>query len=288
MSAGATLQFSGIPLNLLGDKKKASYIVTGTWSKKAAAEAKKYAEVEIAATIGADGSMPTEFKVSEDSAYVYLCDNETIEGREFKTVPKGLPAGIPVVADMSSNFLCRQINVADYGLIYACAQKNFGPAGMTVVIVRNDLMGHAHPLCPVIMDYAVVAKGKSMYNTPPTYPIYIAGLVFKWMLKQGGLAAIEAANERKAKLLYDMIDSTPFWSTPVADPAYRSSMNVPFTAQGGLQKEFLAFCTERGLVTLKGHRDIPNSFRASIYNSMPYEGVEALVAAMKEFQALQA
>jgi len=286
LQGGATGQFAAVPMNLLRGKKKADYVNTGQWSKKAIAEAKKYCEVTVVAS-----SEQTKFtsvppldtwQLSKDAAYVHYTSNETIGGVEFNWVPE--VGDVPLVCDMSSNILSRPIDVSKFGLIYAGAQKNIGPAGLTVVIVREDLMGDALPGTPTIFDYKIQAENDSMYNTPPTYAIYIAGLVFQWLKKEGGLEAIEQRNIRKAKLLYDLIDASSLYQSPVAKEC-RSRMNVPFTLKKPeLDEQFLKEAKEHGLVQLKGHRSV-GGMRASIYNAMPYEGVVALCDFMRDFEA---
>ena len=283
VQGGATGQFSAIPLNLLGDKKTADYVNTGQWSKKAIKEAKRYCEVNVVASSEDDNfaSIPAfnSWKLSKDAAYLHYTPNETIGGVEFFWTPD---VDVPLVADMSSTILSRPIDVSKFGLIYAGAQKNIGPAGLTIVIVRKDLLGNAHPLCPVGMDYQVAAENESMYNTPPTMGIYLAGLVFKWLKNQGGLEAMEKLNRRKAEKLYGYIDNSGFYANPV-EVASRSLMNVPFTLKdASLDKAFLAGAEEAGLLNLKGHRSV-GGMRASIYNAVPEEAVDALIAYMKAF-----
>ncbi|MDD4978801.1 MAG: 3-phosphoserine/phosphohydroxythreonine transaminase [Gallionella sp.] len=287
LQGGAHLQFSMIPLNLLRGKLSVDYVNTGEWSKKAIAEAKKFSHVNVVA----DNSdkkctyVPTfdTWKLDKDAAYVHYTPNETIGGVEFNWVPN--TGDVPLVADMSSNILSRPIDVWKYGLIYAGAQKNIGPAGLTLVIVRDDLVGHADPRLPTMMDYKVHADGESMYNTPPTFGIYMAGLVFSWLKRNGGIGVMERHNIAKAELLYAAIDnSNGFYHCPVAK-ADRSRMNVPFTLKdSALDGEFLKQADARGLLQLKGHRSV-GGMRASIYNAMPYEGVQALVSFMGEFAA---
>ena len=283
LQGGATLQFAQVPMNLLHGKGKADYVVTGEWSKKAVKEAKKYCDAAVAAS-AEDRNFtyaPKQWNVRKDAAYVHYCSNETIGGVEFFETPA---TEIPLVADMSSHFLSRPMDLSKFGLVYAGAQKNAGPAGLTFVIVREDLIGKAAPGTPSVMDYRLQAEADSMLNTCPTYSIYIAGLVFKWLKQQGGLAAIEKRNEEKARLLYDFIDSSAFFSNPVAKED-RSRMNVPFTLRDAkLDEEFLKGAAKRGMVQLKGHRSV-GGMRASIYNAMPLEGVRALVDYMKEFEA---
>jgi len=284
LQGGASSQFAAIPLNLLGDKTSADYINTGMWSKKAIAEAKRYGTVNIAADTSEGGftSVPTqaELKLNPDAAYVHYTPNETIGGVEFDYIPE--TGGVPLVADMSSTILSRPIDVSKFGLIYAGAQKNIGPAGLCIVIVRDDVLGKASANCPTMFNYAIHAENESMYNTPATYSWYMAGLVFEWLQQQGGLSAMGVLNKRKADKLYAAIDATDFYGSPVAKNA-RSWMNVPFTlADPELDAEFLKGASAKGLVTLKGHRSV-GGMRASIYNAMPEEGVDALVAYMKEF-----
>ncbi|MDO6459337.1 3-phosphoserine/phosphohydroxythreonine transaminase [Granulosicoccaceae sp. 1_MG-2023] len=285
LQGGASAQFSLIPMNLLGGKPGLiDFVNTGAWSKKAIQAAKNYADVHVVASSEDDNfnSIPAQdsWQRSDKAAYLHLTANETIGGVEFHTTPD---SDVPLVADMSSNILSRPVDVSRFGLIYAGAQKNIGPAGLTLVIIRDDLIGEAHPATPDVFRYSVMADTDSMSNTPPTYGWYLAGLVFKWLLAQGGLDAMEARNVRKAGKLYDAIDSSDFYANPVAKDA-RSRMNVPFTlADGALDKEFLAGAAEAGLTSLKGHRSV-GGMRASIYNAMPEEGVDALIAYMRDFE----
>jgi phosphoserine aminotransferase len=283
LQGGATLQFAQVPMNLLRGKGKADYVVTGEWSKKAVKEAKNYCDVAIAAS-SEDRSFtyaPKTWKTRKDAAYVHYCSNETIGGVEYHSIPK---AEIPLVADASSHFLSRPLDVSKFGLIYAGAQKNAGPAGLTIVIVREDLIGQAAKGTPSVMDYKLQADADSMLNTPATYSMYVAGLVFKWLKQLGGLAEIERRNIGKAKALYDYLDSSAFFRSPVAKED-RSRMNIPFTLKDkSLDEAFLKGAAGRGLTQLKGHRSV-GGMRASIYNAMPLEGVQALVAYMKEFEA---
>ncbi len=288
LQGGASSQFAMIPLNLMGDKKSADYINTGMWSKKAIAEAKRYITVNIAADTSDTGftTVPTqaELKLDPNAAYVHYTPNETIGGLEFDYIPE--TAGVPLIADMSSTILSRPIDVSKFGMIYAGAQKNIGPAGLTIVIIRDDLLGNASEIAPTMFNYSVHAENDSMYNTPSTYSWYMAGLVFEWLKEQGGLEGMAVVNKRKADKLYAAIDATDFYGSPVAVNA-RSWMNVPFTlADSSLDAAFLAGAAERGLVTLKGHRSV-GGMRASIYNAMPEEGVDALVAFMQEFEKSQ-
>ena len=282
LQGGATLQFAQVPMNLLHGKGRADYVVTGEWSKKAIKEAKKYCDAAVAAS-SEDRNFtyaPKQWKVRADAAYVHYCSNETIGGVEYHATPK---ANVPLVADASSHFLSRPMDVAAHGLIYAGAQKNAGPAGLTFVIVREDLIGSAAKDTPTVMDYKLQADADSMLNTPSTYAMYVAGLVFKWLKQLGGVAGIEKINIEKAKLLYDFLDASGFFKNPVARED-RSRMNVPFTLKDpALDAEFLKGAEARGMVQLKGHRSV-GGMRASIYNAMPLEGVQRLVQYMKEFE----
>lgn len=290
LSGGATSQFSMVPMNLLRKKKSADYINTGMWSKKAIKEAQRYCHVNIAASSEDSGFTyaPTQDQWTPDqnAAYVHYTPNETIGGVEFNWIPDLTYSkdNIPLVADMSSSILSRPLDITRYGLIYAGAQKNMGPAGLTIVIVREDLLGETIQNTPSVFDYKIHADNASMYNTPPTYAIYITGLVFEWLKKKGGLAGIEKINITKAGLLYDLIDTTDFYHCPVAR-SDRSRMNVPFVLKNtDLDTEFLKQAQDRGLLQLKGHRAV-GGMRASIYNAMPVEGVLTLVSFMKEFAA---
>ena len=282
LQGGATLQFAQVPMNLLAGKGKADYVATGEWSKKAIKEAKALCDVHIAAS-SEDKNFtyaPKKFSTRKDAAYLHVCTNETIGGVEYHQVPQ---TDLPLVADMSSHFLSRPIEVAKFGLIYAGAQKNVGPAGLTIVIVRDNLLGRAQKGTPSVMDYKLQADADSMLNTPPTYSMYIAGLVFKWLKALGGVAEIEKRNIAKAKLLYDYLDTTRFYRNPVAKED-RSRMNIPFTLHDAkLDEEFLKGAAKQGMVQLKGHRSV-GGMRASIYNAMPIDGVQQLVAYMKDFE----
>jgi len=286
LQGGATLQFAAIPMNLLRGKKSADYVNTGEWSKKAIKEAKRYCAVNVVAS-SEDKNFtyaPKQqgWKLDADAAYVHVCTNETIGGVEFHWVPD--TGGVPLVADMSSHILSRPVDVSKYALIYAGAQKNIGPAGLTIVIVRDDLVGNALPTTPSVLDYKAQAEADSMLNTPATYSVYIAGLVFQWLKKLGGLGKMHELNVAKARVLYDYLDQTEFYFSPVAMDD-RSLMNVPFRLKNeALDKEFLKQAKARGLDQLKGHRSV-GGMRASIYNAMPIEGVKALVEFMREFQA---
>lgn len=281
-----------VPLNLVGRKAQPAvvdFIHTGSWSGKSIKEAKKYCHVNVAASSESQkftAIPPREsWKLSKDAAYVHICTNETIDGVEFQVTPDVADdtGNAPLVADMSSHILSRAIDVSKYGVIFGGAQKNIGPAGVTLVIVRDDLIGHALPICPSAFDWKLVADNNSMYNTPPTYAIYIAGLVFQWLKKQGGVAAMEQRNIAKATLLYDYLDSTDFYCNNVARDS-RSRMNVPFfLSDESLNDNFLAGAKERQLLQLKGHKSV-GGMRASIYNAMPVEGVQALISYLKDFE----
>ena len=286
LQGGAIAENAIVPMNMLRGKSGADYIDTGEWSKKSIKEAKKYARINVAASAAETGydRVPARdsWRLDRDAAYVHICSNETIGGVEYHFTPD--VGDVPLVADMSSNILSRPVDVAKYGLIYAGAQKNIGPAGLTIVIVRDDLIGQPHPALPSAFDYKQQADNDSMLNTPPTYAIYIAGLVFKWLQSQGGLAGIARHNQAKAALLYDYLDQTAFYTAPVARE-YRSWMNVPFKLKDeSLDAAFLKGAEARGMVQLKGHRSV-GGMRASIYNAMPLAGVQALVDWMKEFEA---
>jgi phosphoserine aminotransferase len=284
LQGGAIGENAIVPLNLLGQKKSIDFVNTGEWSKKSIKEAKKYAQVNIAAS-SEDRNftyVPKRemWKLSPDAAYVHVCTNETIGGVEYHWTPD--TGAVPLVADVSSHILSRPIDVAKYGVLYGGAQKNAGPAGMTIVIVRRDLLDRALAITPSAFHWKEQSENDSMVNTPPTWSIYIAGLVFEWLLAQGGVAAIEKKNIAKAKLLYDAIDASGFYSNPVARED-QSRMNVPFRLKDeALDGAFLKGAQERGLIQLKGHRSV-GGMRASIYNAMPIEGVQALVDYMGEF-----
>lgn len=283
---GARAQFAAVPLNLLGEANKATYIDAGYWAESAIDEAQKYCQVDtFVAKTAIDGKtavLPaSEWQIAPDAAYVHFCPNETIDGIEISDLPT---TDKPIVADMSSNILSRQIDVSKYGVIYAGAQKNIGPAGICIAIVRDDLLELASNVVPSFMNYKVLAEKDSMFNTPPTYAWYLSGLVFKWMKEQGGVAEVEKVNQEKAALLYNQIDGSNFYINNV-HPNNRSRMNVPFQlAKPELDGLFLQQAAERGMVALKGHR-VVGGMRASIYNAMPLEGVQALVDFMKEFEA---
>jgi len=286
MQGGAIAENAIVPMNMLRGRASIDFIDTGEWSKKSIKEAGRYAKVNIAASAEATGydRVPAraEWQLDPGAAYVHICSNETIGGVEYHATPE--VGAVPLVADMSSDILSRPVDVARYGLIYAGAQKNIGPAGLTIVIVREDLLGQALPATPSAFDYKTVADNDSMYNTPPTYAIYIAGLVFKWLKAEGGLAALAERNRTKAALLYEHLDASAFYSNPVQRDC-RSLMNVPFKLRDeALDAAFLKGADARGLLQLKGHRSV-GGMRASIYNAMPVDGVRTLVAYMKEFEA---
>ena len=288
MQGGAIAENAIIPMNLVGHKSQPAtidFVNTGHWSVKSIEEAHKYAKVNIAASSEDSGfnHVPARdtWKLTSDAAYVHICTNETIGGVEFDFVPD--VGNVPLVADMSSNILSREIDVSKYAVIYAGAQKNIGPAGLTIVIVRDDMLGHALPICPSAFDWKMVEEHDSMFNTPPTYPIYIAGLTFQWMKRHGGVAAMEKNNIAKAQLMYDYLNSTDFYINNVP-AANRSRMNVPFFLKDeSLNAKFIAEAEQNDLVQLKGHSSV-GGMRASIYNAMPIEGVQALVAFMKDFE----
>lgn len=286
MQGGAIGENAIVPMNLIGRTGKADYVVTGDWSKKSQKEAKTFGTISTAASgeAGKFTAIPkqSEWKLDAGAAYVHICSNETIGGVQFHWTPE--TGNVPLVADMSSDILSRPIDVSKYGLIYAGAQKNMGPSGLTIVIVREDLLGHALPVTPSAFNYQLQAENDSMFNTPPTYAIYIVGLVLKHFKAMGGMKAIEAHNVAKAKVLYDYLDASSFYRNPV-NPADRSLMNVPFKLKDdALDEAFLKGAQAKGMIQLKGHRSV-GGMRASIYNAMSLEGVQALVAYMKEFEA---
>ncbi len=286
MQGGAIGENAIVPMNLIGATGRADYVLTGDWSRKSYKEAKNYGEISVAATGEASKftAIPkqSEWKLDPGAAYVHICSNETIGGVQFHWTPD--TGSVPLVADMSSDILSRPIDVRKYGLIYGGAQKNMGPSGLTVVIVREDLLGRALPFTPSAFNYKLQAEADSMYNTPPTYAIYIAGLVFQHVKKMGGLKVVEEHNRAKAKLLYDLLDSSSFYRNSIAKED-RSLMNVPFWLKDtALDEAFLKGAEARGMLQLKGHRSV-GGMRASIYNAMPIEGVQALVQYMKEFES---
>jgi phosphoserine aminotransferase len=285
LQGGAIAENAIVPMNLIGDLEIADYVHTGEWSKKSIKEAKKYCQVNVAASAEDESFtyVPARetWKLTPEAAYVHVCTNETIGGVEYHWTPD--TGDVPLVADASSHILSRPIDVARYGVIYAGAQKNAGPAGVTLVIVRRELLDRALPITPSAFHWKEQAESDSMLNTPPTYSIYIAGLVFEWLLAQGGLAAIERRNVAKAALLYDYLDATDFYQNPVRR-SDRSRMNVPFKLRDASQDgAFLKGAEARGLLQLKGHRSV-GGMRASIYNAMPIEGVQTLLDYMREFE----
>ena len=285
LQGGATTQFAMVPMNLLDGAARADYVNTGAWSVKAISEAGRFCDVNVVASAESTGfdRVPdfSSWTYSPDAAYLHLCSNETIGGVQFHELPDGFDC--PLVADMSSDILSRPVDVSRFGLIYAGAQKNIGPAGLTVVIVRRDLLGRAGPGVPSMLDYKVHAEADSMSNTPPTYAWYLAGLVFKWLKKQGGLPGIAETNRRKAAKLYAAIDASNFYRSPVAADN-RSQMNIPFTLPDpALDKAFLAGAEAAKLTNLKGHRSV-GGMRASLYNAVPEAAVDALIAFMAEFE----
>ena len=285
LQGGAIGQNAIVPMNLLRGKTRADYVNTGDWARRSIAEAEHFCTVNVAASGEASGftaiPLQREWKLDRDAAYVHICSNETIIGLEYQWTPD--TGSVPLVADMSSNILSRPIDVARYGLIYAGAQKNIGPAGLTLVIVRDDLLGGALPTTPSAFDYAIQAGNDSMINTPPTYAIYTAGLVFQWLKAQGGPAAMAGLNQAKADLLYNALDASGFYRTKIAKPD-RSRMNVTFhLPEPSLDAPFLEGAKAAGLLNLKGHR-VVGGMRASIYNAMPIEGVRALVSYLREFE----
>ncbi len=288
LQGGATQQFAAVPLNLLGEKTSANYVNTGQWSKKAIKEAQRYCKINIAAS-SEDSNFTTipafeSWSIDEQAAYLHYTPNETIGGVEFFWVPD---AGMPLVADMSSTILSRPIDIDKFDVIYAGAQKNIGPSGLTIAIVRKSLLGQAAAFTPSMLDYKVHADAGSMSNTPPAFAWYMAGLVFEWLLEQGGLGAMEAVNRRKAEKLYSFIDGHSFYANPV-DKKCRSLMNVPFTlANADLDKQFLNEADGAGLLNLKGHRSV-GGMRASIYNAVPEAAIDALLEFMEGFAASHA
>ena len=284
LQGGGSTQFAMIPLNLMNRNNKADYVITGQWAKKAAEEAKRYGKVNIVAS-SADSTFDhipelDKAKFDPEADYFYITLNNTIYGTRWTELPD--TGDVPLVGDMSSSILSEEIDVSKFGLLFAGAQKNLGPAGVTVVIVREDLLGNAMEFTPTMLDYKVHADNDSLYNTPPTYAIYIMGLVFQWVKKQGGVAAMQKLNEQKAKILYNFLDQSELFRGTVV-PEDRSLMNVPFvTGDADLDKKFAKEAEAAGLMNLKGHRSV-GGMRASIYNAMPYAGVEKLVEFMKEF-----
>ncbi|MEH6687625.1 MAG: 3-phosphoserine/phosphohydroxythreonine transaminase [Halopseudomonas sabulinigri] len=285
LQGGASQQFAQIPLNLMAEGGSADYIDTGIWSRKAIEEASRYGAINVAGSAKAHDYFAitgqNDWQLSQDAAYVHYCPNETIGGLEFNWVPQ--TGDVPLIADMSSTILSRPVDVSQFGMIYAGAQKNIGPSGLVVVIIREDLLGKARASCPTMLDYAVAAQNDSMYNTPPTFAWYLSGLIFSWLKEQGGLEAMKRINDAKQRTLYSAIDTSGLYSNPI-NIADRSWMNIPFRlADDRLDKPFLAGAEERGLLNLKGHRSV-GGMRASIYNAVPQAAVDALVAYMAEFE----
>ncbi|AEF21988.1 3-phosphoserine/phosphohydroxythreonine transaminase [Pseudomonas fulva] len=285
LQGGASQQFAEIPLNLLPEDGTADYIDTGIWSKKSIEEARRYGNVNVAASAKPYDyfAIPgqNEWQLSKNAAYLHYASNETIGGLQFDWIPE--TGDVPLVVDMSSDILSREVDISKFGLIYAGAQKNIGPSGLVVAIIREDLLGRARSSCPTMLNYKIAADNGSMYNTPATFSWYLSGLVFEWLKEQGGVAAMELRNKAKKELLYKAIDASEFYSNPIAKNA-RSWMNVPFRlADERLDKPFLAGADARGLLNLKGHRSV-GGMRASIYNAVGLDAVEALVAYMAEFE----
>ncbi len=285
LQGGAMAMNALIPMNLMGRHRSADYVNTGIWSSKSIDEAKKYSEVNVAASSEDKGFtyVPPQsvWRTNPDAAYLHICSNETIGGVEYHWIPEA--GNVPLVADMSSNILSCDIDVSKFAVIYGGAQKNIGPAGLTFAIVRDDLLDRALPITPLVFHWKEQAEHESMVNTPPTYSIYIAGLVFEWLIKNGGLSVMEKINAQKAALIYDYLDSTSFYTSPVSRDA-RSRMNIPFHLHDDrLNDSFLSEATQRGLLQLKGHRSV-GGMRASIYNAMPIEGVRALVDFLRAFE----
>ncbi|MBK8502656.1 MAG: 3-phosphoserine/phosphohydroxythreonine transaminase [Saprospiraceae bacterium] len=282
LAGGASSQFFMTPLNCLPQDGRAAYVDTGSWSSKAIKEAKRYGQVDVIASSKADGYkyIPKSFTVPSEAAYLHLTSNNTIYGTQFHQFPQ---CDIPIVCDMSSDIFSRPVDINRFGIIYAGAQKNMGPAGVTLVIIREDMLGKANRDIPSMLDYKVHIEGDSMYNTPPVFPIYVSMLTLDWLKDQGGVKSIEEINQQKAKVLYDEIDRNPLF-IGVAAPEDRSLMNVTFLLKDqALEKPFLEMCKQIGCDGVKGHRSV-GGFRASIYNAMPLEGVEALVGAMQQFE----
>ncbi|CAJ1942241.1 unnamed protein product [Sphenostylis stenocarpa] len=292
LQGGATTQFAAVPLNLCAPEEPVDYVVTGSWSDKAFKEAQKYCKPSVIWSGKSEKytKIPSlqGLEQNPDAKYLHICSNETIHGVEYKDYPTPTNPNGVLVADMSSNFCSKPVDVSKFGVIYAGAQKNVGPSGVTIVIIRNDLIGHAQGLTPVMLDYKIHAENRSLYNTPPCYGIYMCGLVFEDLLEQGGLGEVEKNNVKKAEILYNAIDaSNGFYKCPV-EKSVRSLMNVPFTLEKSeLEGEFIKEAAKENMVQLKGHRSV-GGMRASIYNAMPLPGVQKLVAFMKDFQARHA
>lgn len=287
LQGGATLQFSMVPINLYRNSMRADFINTGSWSKKAIKEAKKVGKVNVVASSEDDNfnHLPAidESKFDKDADFFYIVTNNTIYGTRYTQLPN-VPAGVPLVGDASSNILSEEIDIEKFGVLYFGAQKNVGPAGLTVLIIREDLIGHAKEDTPTYLDYKVHADADSLYNTPPCYSIYMAGLVFEWLLENGGVPAMQKINEEKAAMLYDFIDNSSLYTGTVAEKKDRSIMNVTYTLPDDeLTKKFVSESVKAGFSNLKGHRSV-GGIRASIYNAMPVEGVKALIDFMKQFE----
>lgn len=285
LQGGASQQFGQIPLNFLPESGSADYVDTGIWSRKAIDEACRLGTINVAASAASQDyfAIPgqNEWQMNKDAAYLHYCSNETIGGLQFDWIPE--TGDVPLICDMSSDILSRPVEICKYGMIYAGAQKNIGPSGLVVAIIREDLLGRARSNCPTMLDYQVAADNGSMFNTPPTFSWYLSGLVFKWLKAQGGIEAVARTNEEKQRKLYDYIDASGLYNNPVSRTA-RSWMNVPFTlADAALDKVFLAGAEERRLLNLKGHRSV-GGMRASIYNAVPMAAVDALIDYMKEFE----
>eukprot|EP01135_Chromosphaera_perkinsii_P005313 Nk52_evm1s340 gene=Nk52_evmTU1s340 len=289
LQGGASSQFAAVPMNFIqhGEEMVADYLITGTWSNKATKEAEKYGKINRVLPKNPSGKYDTipdvsTWSLSPNASYVYYCENETVDGVVFDFIPE--TNGVPLICDMSSNILSKPVDVSKYGAIFAGAQKNIGPAGLTLVIVRDDLLGNQLPITPEMLNYKTLAVAKSLYNTPPSYSIYVAGLVFKWLKKKGGLKAIGAVNCEKSKKIFDVIDNSDgFYVSPV-EKRYRSHMNVPFRIRNdeGLEKKFIQEAADLGMVELKGHRSV-GGLRASIYNAMSLDDVSRFVSFMKDF-----
>lgn len=285
LQGGASTQFSAIPLNFMNGSNKADFVVSGSWSKKAAAEAARYGDVKIVASSEDENfsRVPDMDKSTfrKDADYFYICLNETIQGNIMRNLPD--TGDVPLIADISSCFLSEPIDVSRFGMLFGGAQKNIAPAGLTICIIREDLLGNARDITPTMLNYETMAKKKSMYNTPPCWNIYMCGLVMKWIKNLGGLAEMKRRNEAKAKILYDALDESDMFRGTVRKQD-RSLMNVPFvTDSDELNKEFIKGCAENGMINIKGHRSV-GGMRASIYNAMPIQGVEKLVEYMKQFE----
>lgn len=291
LQGGGTGLFAAVALNLIGRTGTADYIVTGSWSAKAAKEAAKYGKVNmVVPKVDKYSDIPhtSTWKLDSNASYVYFCDNETVHGVEFPQIPD--TKGVPLVADMSSNFLSRKFDITKFGVVYAGAQKNIGPAGVTVVVVREDLLGSPLPICPTVFDFTIMAKDNSLHNTPPCFAIYVTWRVFEWIKRNGGVEGMEKNAETKSKLVYDVINHSNGFYTSTVKQGFRSRMNVPFRIGGlgsgdeALEAAFLKGAVNRGMIQLKGHRSV-GGIRASLYNAITVKEAESLVTYMKEFQA---